>query len=132
MNSPSTQANFAQELRKLDQTQLELLLNVNLTLKKQIEEYLRQQKNILVEGEDGIREEVVKELVAMFMEFAKNIILDKERARKVKNKETITARDIDDQLHQANLYNWWAGRQINLYQKLKRLYHLQRAKEYEE
>src|SRR5438128_2588694 len=87
MNSPSTQANFAQELRKLDQTQLELLLNVNLTLKKQIEEYLRQQKNILVEGEDGIREEVVKELVAMFMEFAKNIILDKERARKVKNKE---------------------------------------------
>jgi len=106
MNSPSTQANFAQELRKLDQTQLELLLNVNLTLKKQIEEYLRQQKNILVEGEDGIREEVVKELVAMFMEFAKNIILDKERARKVKNKETITARDIDDQLHQANLYNW--------------------------
>jgi len=106
MNSPSTQANFAQELRKLDQTQLELLLNVNLTLKKQIEEYLRQQKNILVEGEDGIREEVVKELVAMFMEFAKNIILDKQRARKVKNKETITARDIDDQLHQANLYNW--------------------------
>jgi hypothetical protein len=52
--------------------------------------------------------------------------------RKVKNKEKITARDLDDQLHQANLYNWWAAKQVNLYYKLKNLYYLQRAKEYEE
>jgi hypothetical protein len=50
----------------------------------------------------------------------------------VKTKGKITARDLDDQLHQANLYNWWSGKQIDLYYKLKRLYHLQRAKEYEE
>jgi hypothetical protein len=106
MDNPNIQANPAQELRKLEQTQFELLLNINLTLKKEIEQYLRQQKKILVESEEGIREEVIKGLVAMFMEFTKNVVLDRERVRKVKNKEKITARDIDDQLHQANLYNW--------------------------
>jgi hypothetical protein len=93
------------ELRQLQQTQLNLFMNVNLTLKKEIEEYLNKQENILAEGGE-IREEVIKDLVAMFMEFAKSIILDQERTRKIKNKEKITARDIDDQLHQANLYNW--------------------------
>jgi hypothetical protein len=52
--------------------------------------------------------------------------------RKLENKEKITAKDIDDQLHQANLFNWWSGKQIDLYYKLKRLYHLQKSKEYEE
>jgi hypothetical protein len=99
------QANPAQELKQLNQTQLNLFLNVNLTLKRDIEEYLNKKEKIL-EANGEIREEVVKELVAMFMEFAKNIILDQERTRKVKTKGKITARDLDDQLHQANLYNW--------------------------
>jgi hypothetical protein len=40
------------------------------------------------------------------MEFAKDVILHQERVRKLENKEKITAKDIDDQLHQANLFNW--------------------------
>ena len=109
MNSQATvsnQANSAQEIKKLEQTQLNLFLNVNLTLKKEIEKCLKQQKKILISGESGIRDEVVEEIMAMFAEFTKNIILDQERVRKIKNREKITARDLDDQLHQANLYNW--------------------------
>lgn len=135
MNSQATvsnQANSAQEIKKLEQTQFNLFLNVNLTLKKEIEKCLKQQKKILVGGESGIRDEVVKEIMAMFAEFTKNIILDKERVRKIKNREKITARDLDDQLHQANLYNWWATKQVGLYYQLKKIYHLQRSKEYEE
>ena len=78
------------------------------------------------------QEEITKKIIEKFMEFAKDIILHQERAEKVKNGGRITAKDIDDQLHQANLFNWWTTKQIDLYHKLKRLYHLQRAKEYED
>lgn len=135
MNSQETvsnQANSAQEIKRLEQTQLNLFFNVNLTLKKEIEKCLKQQEKILVGGESGIRDEVVKEIMTMFAEFTKNIILDQERVRKIKNREKITARDLDDQLHQANLYNWWATKQVGLYYQLKKIYHLQRSKEYEE
>lgn len=124
--------NRVQELRQLEQVQANLLLNVNLVLKKQIEEYLKQQETILENGESGIREEVITELVAMFMEFAKNIILNQERVNKVKNQEKITEKDLDNQLHQANLYNWWSTKQVDLYFKMKKIYYLQRSKEYEE
>lgn len=131
-NPQNHQANSAQELKNLEQIQLNLFLNVNLTLKKEIEKYLNQKERILAQGEDGIRDEVIKELVAMFMEFTKNIIFDQERVKKIKDQAKITARDLDDQLHQANLFNWWATKQVSLYYQLKKLYHLQRAKEYEE
>jgi hypothetical protein len=105
MDSQAIQVNSAGELKSLEQTQFNLFLNANLTLKKEVEEYLKKQGKILVNGEEGIRDEVIQELLAMFMEFTKNIIFNQERVKKVENQGKITARDLDDQLHQANLFN---------------------------
>ncbi|CAH1759447.1 20009_t:CDS:1 [Entrophospora sp. SA101] len=105
MDSQAIQVNSARELKSLEQTQFNLFLNANLTLKKEVEEYLKKQEKILVNGEEGIRDEVIQKLLAMFMEFTKNIIFNQERVKKVENQGKITARDLDDQLHQANLFN---------------------------
>lgn len=129
--SMSKQENSIQEFKRLEQIQTNLLLNINLVLKRDIEECLNQQENILDEN-GNTKEEITKKIIEKFMEFAKDIILHQERAEKAKNGERITAKDIDDQLHQANLFNWWTTKQIDLYHKLKKLYHLQRAKEYED
>ena len=69
-----------------------------------MEQLLNQQESILDEN-GKTREELTKEIIEMFMGFAKDIILHQERAEKVKNGAKITAKDIDDQLHQANLFN---------------------------
>ena len=129
--SMDKQKNLVQEFKELEQVQTNLLLNISLILKRNIEEYLNQQENILDEH-GKTREEITQKIIEKFMEFAKDVILHQERVRKLENKEKITAKDIDDQLHQANLFNWWSGKQIDLYYKLKRLYHLQKSKEYEE
>lgn len=118
------------EFRKLEQAQANLILNTNLFLKKQVEEYLNKQENILDENGE-IREGLVNDIVDVFLKFTENIILHQERVRKLKNGEKISAKDVDDQLFQFNLYNWWATRQMDLYYKLKSRYHLQKSKEYE-
>jgi len=126
----SERRNPVHEFRKLEQAQASLILNTNLFLKKQVEEYLNKQENILDENGE-IREELVNDIVDVFLKFTENIILHQERVRKLKNREKISAKDVDDQLFQFNLYNWWATRQMDLYYKLKSRYHLQKSKEYE-
>src|SRR5438128_1088148 len=102
--SMSKQGNSIQEFKRLEQIQTNILLNINLVLKRDIEEYINQQENILDEN-GNTQEEITKKIIEKFMEFAKDIILHQERAEKVKNGGRITAKDIDDQLHQANLFN---------------------------
>lgn len=128
--SMKNQENSFREFKKLRQIQTNLLLNINLVLKRDIEELLEQQENIL-DGNGKTREEITKKIIEKFTGFTKDIILEQERAEKVKNGAKVTAKDIDDQLHQANLFNWWTTKQIDLYYELKRLYHLQKAREYE-
>jgi hypothetical protein len=103
--SMDKQKNLVQEFKELEQVQTNLLLNINLILKRNIEEYLNQQENIL-DKHGKTREEIPQKIIEKFMEFAKDVILHQERVRKLENKEKITAKDIDDQLHQANLFNW--------------------------
>jgi hypothetical protein len=102
--SMKNQENSFQEFKKLRQIQTNLLLNINLVLKRDIEELLEQQENIL-DGNGKTREEIIKKIIEKFTGFTKDIILEQERAEKVKNGAKITAKDIDDQLHQANLFN---------------------------
>ena len=100
----SERRNPVRELRRLEQMQSNLFLNVNLALRKSIEEYLNQQEN-LIDEHGEIRQEITKKIIEKFMELTKDIILEQERAEKVKNGAKVTAKDIDDQLHQANLFN---------------------------
>jgi hypothetical protein len=99
------QTNPARELKRLEQMQANLFLNVNLALRKSIEEYLNKQENTLDENGE-IKKEITQKIIEMFMEFAKDTILHQERAEKLKNKEYITAKDIDDQITQVRLFNW--------------------------
>lgn len=102
--SMKNQENSFREFKKLRQIQTNLLLNINLVLKRDIEELLEQQENIL-DGNGKTREEITKKIIEKFTGFTKDIILEQERAEKVKNGAKVTAKDIDDQLHQANLFN---------------------------
>ena len=95
-----------QELRQIEQVQTKLLLGVNSSLKREIEEYLKQQKNILeLEDNEKRKTEVLNNMLEAFFRFTERIILHQERASKVKNKEEITAQDLDAQYIQANLFN---------------------------
>ena len=93
-----------QEFKRLREVQINLISNINLLLKRDIEEFLNQQESILDEN-GKTKEEITKKIIEKFMEFAKDIILHQERADKAKKGAKITAKDIDDQLHQANLFN---------------------------
>ena len=122
-----------QELRQIEQAQTKLLLGVNVSLKREMEEYLKQQKNILeLEDNEKRKTEVLNNMLEAFFRFTERIILHQERANKVKNKEEITAQDLDAQYIQANLFNQWATKQMELYYQLKHLYYLQKAKKYQE
>jgi hypothetical protein len=95
-----------QELRQIEQVQTKLLLGVNTSLKREIEEYLKQQKNILeLEDNEKRKTEVLNNMLEAFFRFTERIILHQERVSKVKNKEEITAQDLDAQYIQANLFN---------------------------
>jgi hypothetical protein len=122
-----------QELRKIEQIQTKLLLGVNTSLKKEIEEYLKQQKNILeVENNEELKNEMLNNMLEAFFKFAERVVLHEERENKVKNNEEITAQDLDYQYLQVNLFNVWATKQMELYYKLKHLYYSQKAKKYQD
>lgn len=93
------------ELKNLEETQLVLLSSINLILKKHVETYLKQQKKNILNERGEVRDEVITNIVLLILDNTKDVILNQHRVKKMKNKEKITAKDLDEQLHQANLFN---------------------------
>ena len=95
-----------QELRKIEKVQTKLLSGVNASLKKELEEYLKQQENILeVESNEKLKDEMVNATLEAFFKFSERVVLHQAREEKVKNNLEITAEDLDYQYLQVSLFN---------------------------
>jgi hypothetical protein len=128
----SQQLTPMQELRQIEQLQTKLLLNVNTSLKREMEEYLKTQENILeLENNQESKNELMNNMLEAFLRFTEKVILHQDRVNKVKNKEKITTQDLDYQYIQVNYFNQWATKQMELYYQLKHLYYLQKSQKYQ-